>query len=65
MAGVLINDQAADMNTKLKNNDRVRIILNDSLVPDANENIDIVTTKAKRRKKDIKTALNALYGSNK
>lgn len=65
MAGVLINDQAADMNTKLKNNDRVRIILNDSLVPDANENIDIVTTKAKRRKKDIKTALSALYGSNK
>ena len=60
MSGVLINDQPAGINTKLKNNDRVRIILNDSLVPNVNENVDTMTTKARKRKKDIKTALNAI-----
>jgi len=62
MAGVLINDQAAGMNTKLKNNDRVRIILNDNLVPSVNENIETVTTKARKRKKDINTAMKAIKG---
>ena len=59
-AGVLINDQEAGINTKLKNNDRIRIILNDQLVPNINDNVDIVTTKAKRRKKDINTAMNVI-----
>ena len=63
MSGALINDQPAGINTKLKNNDRVRIILNDSLTPNANENVETVTTKARKRKKDINTAMKAINES--
>ena len=53
MAGVLINDQIADINTKLNNNDRVVILVNDNIITDPNQKVETVTTKAKRRKKKI------------
>ena len=60
LSGVRINDKEADVNTKLQNNDRVLILLNEQLTPNSNANVDTVTTKARKRKKDINTALNAI-----
>ena len=54
LAGVRINDKEEDVNTKLQNNDRVLILLNDYLKPSTNAEVETVTTKARKRKKEIK-----------
>ena len=62
ISGAFINDQNVNINTKLKNNDRVLILTDDKMQPNENDNVDIVTAKAKRRKKDINLALKTIKG---
>ena len=60
LAGVLVNDHVVNINTVLKNNDRVMLLTNDKALPNIDEQNNVVTTKAKRRKKDINIAMKIL-----
>ena len=60
MDKALVNDEIVDGNTKLKNNDRVMILINDKALPKIDENSNVTTTRAKKRQKDFNVALNTL-----
>lgn len=62
--GAIVNDKKVDINTVLKTDDRVMILKDDKAILNTKINDNSVTTKARRRKKDINTALKAIKDCN-